>query len=186
MSPRSTVTANGTKCCTKCNEEKALSSYYTSGKKVDGSPKYNSWCKKCTKDKMSSYHVATWGPEKLQRSAHKRTATVRAYLSYLRPKAVSRGGDCISLDELEELWDTQSGTCAITGWPLTYTLGKGTIPTNCSIDRIDSSKSYIPGNIQLVCRAANVSKSDMSMTLFLDLCRSVVEKHDGKNASMAA
>ncbi len=174
------------KDCTKCGEEKSLSDFYTTGKKVDGSPKYNSWCKSCIKTKMSSYNVTAWGPEKLQRSAYKRTETVRAYLSYLRAKAVSRGGDCISLDELEGLWNTQSGTCAITGWPLTYTLGQGTIPTNCSIDRIDSSKSYIPGNVQLVCRAANVSKSDMSMALFLDLCRSVVEKHDGKNASMAA
>ena len=33
------------KACTKCNNIFELSNFYTTGKKVDGTPKYNSWCK---------------------------------------------------------------------------------------------------------------------------------------------
>jgi hypothetical protein len=174
------------KTCTKCGEDQPVANFYTDGKKVDGSPKYNSWCKSCIKTKMSSYHTKTWGPEKLQRTAFKRTKSNRAYLAYLRAKAVARGGNCLSLNDLEELWNLQHGLCAVTGWPLTYTLGQGRIPTNCSIDRIDSSKPYIAGNVQLVCTAVNIAKSDLPIELFIDLCRSVVEKQDGKIPSMAA
>jgi hypothetical protein len=165
------------KFCTKCGDAKSLSGFYTTGKTVSGGPKYNSWCKSCIAEKQTSYHKQTWGPEKLHRVAFKRTKTVRAYLSYLRSKALSRGKsqEVISLDALELLWNNQAGKCALTGWDMTTELGKGTVPTNCSIDRIRSDVGYEVGNVQLVCRAANVAKSDLSMSDFIALCRSVTE-----------
>jgi hypothetical protein len=174
------------KNCTKCGEMFLLSDFYTTGKKVSGEPKYNSWCKSCVKEKMSSYHARTWGPDKLQFSAMKRAANVRSYLSYLRAKAVKRSGSCISTDNLEELWLLQNGMCAITGWPLTMSLGSGVVSTNASIDRIDSSIGYISGNVQLVCRAANIAKSNLSMEVFISLCRAAAEVDNGKNSRLAA
>lgn len=175
------------KSCTKCGENLDLTFFYTSGKRVDGSPKHNSWCKSCIKAKMSSYHKKTWGPEALQLSAFKRTQSVRAYLGYLRGKAMKRGGSCVGLDELVDIWSIQNGRCALTGWELTMKLGSGVIPTNCSIDRIDPSRGYESGNIQLVCRAANVAKSDLTPKLFLLLCSAITEKANGiQNARMAA
>ena len=50
-----------------------------------------------------------------------------------------------------------------------------TYPYNISIDRIDSSKGYIKGNIQLVCGIVNVMKSDSSEDEFLQLCKKIVE-----------
>jgi len=167
-----------TKPCTKCGQTLALDRFYTTGKKVTGAPKYNSWCKGCVSEKQASYHKRTWGPEQLQRSAFKRTKSVRSFLSYLRGKAAQRGkGDVLSVDALELLWHTQGGKCALTGWYMTMELGRGTVPTNCSLDRIDSSQGYEVGNVQLVCRAANVAKSDLSTNDFVALCRSVVEVH---------
>jgi hypothetical protein len=175
------------KGCTKCGELLPMTSFYTTGKRVDGSPKYNSWCKTCVKTKMASYHKRTWGPDALQRSAFKRTKTVRAYLTYLRAKAVRRGGNCIALDELVALWERQSGRCALSGWQLTTKLGSGTIPTNCSIDRIDPSKGYEPSNVQLVCRAVNIAKSDLTPDMFLLLCSAIAERANGiQDASLAA
>lgn len=175
------------KNCTKCKECLPLTSFYTSGKLVDGSPKYNSWCKSCIKEKMASYHKRTWGPEALQRTAFKRSKTARDYLSYLRSKAVRRKGSCISLDDLVGLWERQNGCCALTGWKLTTKLGSGAIATNCSIDRIDPSKGYELGNVQLVCRAVNVAKSDLTTEMFLLLCEAITEKSHGiQNGSMAA
>lgn len=175
------------KNCTKCGECLPLTYFYTAGKKVDGSPKYNSWCKPCIKEKAASYHKRTWGPEALQLSAFKRSRSVRSYLAYLRGKALKRGGSCIGLDELVEIWNRQNGRCSLTGWELTMKLGSGVIPTNCSIDRIDSSKGYESGNVQLVCRAANVAKSNLAPDLFLQLCSAVTERLNGiQDARMAA
>ena len=169
-----------TKCCTKCGGAFALKQFYTTGKKVSGEPKYNSWCKPCVSKKQASYHKRTWGPEQLQRSAFKRTKAVRSFLVYLRGKAAPRGkGDVLSVDAIELLWHTQGGKCALTGWDMTMELGRGTVPTNCSLDRIDSNRGYEVGNVQLVCRAANVAKSDLSQSDFIALCRSVVEVHHG-------
>jgi hypothetical protein len=168
------------KLCTKCGGDLPIGEFYTVGKKVSGEPKYNSWCKSCVSEKQASYHKRTWGPERLQHSAFKRTKSVRSFLTYLRGKAVQRGkGEVISTDALELLWNTQSGKCALTGWDMTMELGRGTVPTNCSLDRIDSSRGYEVGNVQLVCRAANVAKSDLSLNDFVALCRSVMEVHHG-------
>lgn len=166
------------KPCTKCDETLALDQFYTTGTKVSGEPKYNSWCKACISEKQASYHKRTWGPERLHRSAFKRTKSVRSFLTYLRGKASQRRKEeVISVDALEILWHAQEGKCALTGWGMTMELGRGIVPTNCSLDRIDSSRGYEVGNVQLVCRAANVAKSDLSLNDFVALCRSVVEVH---------
>lgn len=166
------------KACTNCGVTKSLDLFYTTGKKVDGSAKYNSWCKKCISVKQTLYHKKTWGTEKLQYTAFKRTKSARSYLQYLRSKAMQRakGSEVISIDALELLWHTQNGCCALTGWQMTMELGNGVIPTNCSIDRIDSKQSYIVGNVQLVCRAANIAKSNLEQSDFIQLCKAVLEK----------
>ena len=166
------------KHCTSCGVTKALDLFYTTGKKVDGSPKYNSWCKKCIAVKQVLYHKRTWGEDKLKYTAFKRTKSVRSYLQYLRSKAVQRkkGLEVISIDALELLWATQNGKCALTGWPMTMELANGVVPTNCSLDRVDSTQGYVVGNVQLVCRAANVAKSNLTQNDFVHLCKAVLEK----------
>jgi hypothetical protein len=62
---------------------------------------------------------------------------------------------------------------------MTMELANGVVSTNCSLDRIDSGHGYVVGNVQLVCRAANVAKSDLSTADFLKMCRAVVEKGNG-------
>jgi len=169
------------KACTQCGAVRPLSGFYTTGKCVDGRPKYNSWCKRCIAEKQASYHHRTWGEDSLKYTAFRRTRSVRSYLQYLRAKAAQRRKfeEIISLDALELLWQAQQGRCALTGWPMTMELAAGTVPTNCSIDRIDSSGGYTVSNVQLVCRAANIAKSNLSTAEFVSLCRAVVEK---KNA----
>lgn len=54
----------------------------------------------------------------------------------------------------------QNLRCAILNVPLSFDRG---MPHKISIDRIDSSIGYIPGNVQLVCLAANYMKSDYPM-----------------------
>jgi hypothetical protein len=162
------------KNCSKCNKNLELSDFYTTGKKNDGSPKYQSWCKSCISFKMKSYHKKTWGNEKLQFTAFKRTKSARAYITYLRSKAIKRKNICLSINELEEIWNKQSGKCALTNWEMTMILGKGNIDTNASIDRIDSTKGYIENNVQFVCRVVNVFKSNTTQELLYNMCEAII------------
>jgi hypothetical protein len=163
------------KVCTKCNNHFDILNFYTTGYKVDGTYKYNSWCKSCVSSKMKSYHKKTWGDDKLQFTAFRRTKSIKSYISYLRNKAIQRRSECISIEKLEEIWDNQKGKCALTGWDMTMILGKGNINTNASIDRIDSNKGYIDGNIQFVCRIVNVFKSNATEEVLFNMCESIIK-----------
>ena len=166
------------KNCPHCQRFLSIDCFYSNGKLADGSKKYNSWCKDCTKDKMSSYHRRTWGKDKLSYIAHKRTKSPRAYLNYLLSKAKRRGPCSITIENLEDIWSAQNGFCALSGWQMTMRLADGVVPTNASIDRIDSSVGYELGNVQLVCRAANVAKHDLTMNEFILLCKAISEKNN--------
>lgn len=48
---------------------------------------------------------------------------------------------------------------------------------NASIDRIDSSKGYIPGNIQWVDKRVNFMKQSYSHEVFVELCSKTAAKH---------
>jgi hypothetical protein len=69
----------------------------------------------------------------------------------------------ITVDQLAELWELQDGRCAISGVVLTHhNDGTGIKDFNASIDRIDSTLGYVPGNVQLVAYRANVLKQSLS------------------------
>jgi len=50
-------------------------------------------------------------------------------------------------------------------------------PLSCSIDRIDSSKGYVKGNIQLVTAKTNVAKGNMNNAEFIEYCKKVAQNH---------
>lgn len=49
--------------------------------------------------------------------------------------------------------------CKYLGIPLTRLLGDGVVWSNTSLDRIDSSKGYVKGNIEVISRKANSMKN---------------------------
>lgn len=51
-------------------------------------------------------------------------------------------------------------------------------PTTCSLDRIDSSKGYIPGNVQVISRLANLMKSNASEEQLLTFAKNVIKIHE--------
>jgi hypothetical protein len=63
-------------------------------------------------------------------------------------------------------------------WGMKNAFGTGASnPRSCSIDRIDSSQGYIPGNIQLVTAKTNVSKGNMNNKEFIEYCKKVADYH---------
>lgn len=87
----------------------------------------------------------------------------------------------ITLDYLLKLWNNQNGKCALSGIEMTYELNKGRTHTNVSIDKIDRTKGYTIGNIQLVCMACNQIKSDMPEDMMYYFCKHVVENYENQH-----
>lgn len=82
----------------------------------------------------------------------------------------------LSFEYLENLFDSQQGKCSISGVPLTF---EGNTPNLASLDRIDSAKGYVEGNIQWVAWYINKMKQDLSMVDFLQKCKEVYEYRYG-------
>jgi hypothetical protein len=84
----------------------------------------------------------------------------------------------VTVDDLKEQWENQDGVCKFSGVKLvlsTYTkINKNPIYA-ASLDRIDSNKGYIKGNIRWVSRAINWMKNDMSDDMVDQLINIIVE-----------
>lgn len=77
------------------------------------------------------------------------------------------GNPTITVQYLKRLWERQNGRCA-------YTNIKMILPRNtkeyitvhslkkASLDRIDSSKGYIEGNVEFVCQGINYAKNSFT------------------------
>ena len=90
-----------------------------------------------------------------------------------------RKRDLLSQDILLKKLEEQDYKCALSGVPLTCNLEKGIkFPTNISVDRIIPGGPYAENNIQLVCRALNSWRADLSLSDYIEWCRKVVEHQD--------
>lgn len=74
----------------------------------------------------------------------------------------------ITVEYLKEIWDKQGGKCPYTGLELKIprnTQGHN-IKTDslmkASLDRVDSGKGYVQGNVEFVCIGINLLKRDFS------------------------
>ena len=77
----------------------------------------------------------------------------------------------ISKDYAYGVYVSQNGLCALTGIPIEFKSKHST----ASMDRIDSSKGYIEGNIQWVHVDINKIKMDLDSTYFQYLCSKVAD-----------
>lgn len=80
----------------------------------------------------------------------------------------------LTLEYLKSVWDSQNGICPYSGINLilpTYTTGHKNPIYTASVDRIDSSKGYVPGNIQFVSMSINYMKNTMSHDETIRMCK---------------
>lgn len=71
---------------------------------------------------------------------------------------------------LVDLYEEQRGICALTRLPLVLTTGD---LCSISIDRKDSNRGHVMGNVQLVCVWANRAKIDQPDDAFLEVMRRI-------------
>jgi len=79
----------------------------------------------------------------------------------------------VTAEYLADLLIEQDYKCALTGWDIdAMQVNKNT----ASLDRIDSSKGYIEGNLQWVHKMVNMCKQQYTQEEFVSLCISVANK----------
>lgn len=82
----------------------------------------------------------------------------------------------ITIKYLWDLYIKQDKKCSLTGEQIDFGQSKLDVNRTASLDRIDSSKGYIEGNVQWVTKKVNFAKQTMSQKDFIELCKSV-SKH---------
>jgi len=89
----------------------------------------------------------------------------------------------ITVEYLWKLWQEQQGSCALSGLILTYPQSFRKLSSglgNASLDRIDSYKGYIEGNVQWVDKDINFMKQRLSQDRFIELCNTVSRHQEVK------
>jgi hypothetical protein len=167
------------KTCSCCKVEKSVSLFYKHKLTRGG---YEGKCKAChdeytkiyyekNKEKIVKYRVDynRNNPRKAYRDLDSRFNQLIKTASYRNKFEVS-----ITDSNLKELWENQEGRCAYTKLPLLATANQF---NTVSLDRIDSSKGYVVGNVQLVCSAVNKMKQNYAEELFVLLSHLVTQNN---------
>jgi hypothetical protein len=154
------------KRCSTCQEEKPFEEFHKWKNGKDGCTNQCKVCKKAyyykdhegMKEKLRARYAAD--PNKVIEAQRTSYSTVdgrkRKILIKAKEGAKKRGLEfSIGLEDI-----VIPAHCPYLGVELTHDLGKGQLPTNSSIDRIDSTKGYVKGNVQIISRLANTMKNN--------------------------
>ena len=85
----------------------------------------------------------------------------------------------ITIEEISDQYEAQDKLCAFTGIPLTFGI-------DASVDRIDSNMGYNPNNIQIVHKALNMMKKDMTNESFIAWCKLVANHGKGQPMGLSS
>jgi hypothetical protein len=114
----------------------------------------------------------------------------REYLRRIKIRQKEKNIECtITLDDLLTQWTSQKGLCVYTGVELKH---KSNRKNECgcnynntaSLDRIDSKKGYIKGNIQFISISANHTKNNMTHQEMLDFCKIIHDYWEDRKCSI--
>lgn len=139
----------------KCGYESTIRTSHLTGKR-------SVCCSKCSIQKRRTFvgQIATW------------------VFNRARSGAKERGLEWnISDQYLWNLFQKQLGECALSGVELAFSeqsSGKeARSNTTASLDRIDSSKGYIEGNVQWIHKNINKMKMDFDQKQFIEVCQKI-------------
>lgn len=82
----------------------------------------------------------------------------------------------ITIEDLLLQWNQQNGICVYSGVKLNHPKDGGSNMIKASLDRIDSSKGYIKGNIQFISISCNHAKNSMTHEEMLEFCE-IISNH---------
>jgi hypothetical protein len=82
----------------------------------------------------------------------------------------------LDLPYLKTLWEKQKGICPYSKVPMLLfpTLHKTKFkPTAASLDRIDSNRGYVKGNVEFVCLSINYAKNRFDRNEFIEFISNI-------------
>lgn len=158
--------------CDTCGNktEKPLSEI--NRQKKNGRDKF--YCSLSCSGKKSHRHLRKYNNSN-KLVADNRKDEYSAFRSCLRCCKRRSDKECnIDLDYLKSLWDNQDGKCAITNIKMKERLwNTAHDPEQASLDRIDSSKGYIKGNVRFVCLFINYAKNSWDDNTIIKFLRMI-------------
>ena len=148
------------KRCTFCGRYLPLDAY---SKRTDNNPGpdgLEARCKDCELNRGLERSVGIEG-------------LLKEKVSSARTRSKKKMQDSDITDEMAfKLLQQQKSLCYYSGILMTGEPGNS---DNVSIDRIDSTKPYVNGNIVLCCEAINTMKNELDYLMFLEYCRAIFE-----------
>ena len=152
------------KPCFECGEMQS----YLRKNYAEESLRLNKTCKKCSNRKNENSH----------RGWH-RGVRISWFNKYKLQAEIRNYEFTITLDYVADLMEKQNFKCALTkkdiSFPENGTPSDGSMLA--SIDRIDSSKGYVPGNIQIILKKVNMMKQQYSQEEFIEMCKLVAKNN---------
>jgi hypothetical protein len=117
-------------------------------------------------------------PKEIERVLHRLVGSARRRVERIR---VERPGITfeLSYDDIASLWKNQRGRCAVSGLHFSmayFELSLVKHPYGPSLDRIDSHKGYVPGNVRLVCTAVNFGLGQWGDEVFLPIAEATTHR----------
>lgn len=103
-----------------------------------------------------------------------------AYWSSLQRGAKDRNLEfSITIEYAWEIYESQNKLCKLSGLPLSLEFrDTDKKEKTASLDRIDSKKGYIKGNVQWIHKTINYMKMDLEQEEFIRLCRLIGEHNE--------
>jgi hypothetical protein len=99
-----------------------------------------------------------------------------SWFSGIRNNAKNRKIDFdLTIEYLDNLLKKQNFQCKLSGLPLILIMGTRQSQTTASLDRIDSNKGYVEGNVQFVHKHINYMKWSHNEEYFLELCKRITD-----------
>ncbi len=161
------IDRSGTKVCSTCKVDKPKTEFGAAKGVTDG---LQPLCNGCRELSRKTYNTS--------RKGH-----IQNMISAARKRAKTRNREfALTIQDVSNLWDTQSGVCAVTGLPLetentTEAYDNSRNPFGPSIDRIDSTRGYVVGNVRLVVTIANVAMNNWGDTVMEEVFTNVLQNH---------
>jgi hypothetical protein len=85
----------------------------------------------------------------------------------------------INADFIEKLFDSQQGRCRLSGLPIFA--DRRIIGPTASLDRIESDRGYVKGNVQWIHKVVNTMKLDYDQDYFVAMCAQVAAHRGNPN-----
>ena len=148
------------KTCSECNDNKVLNQFSKNGNYKNGLPSYRSVCKSCYNKNWKYRLMSTM----ISRESSTKRAGGNGYSNIkVRDKS-------INLKYLETLKINQNGLCHWLKIPIDFSMNDKL--RKPSLDRLDNSLGYVPGNVVLTTLFANLGRRDATikeMKNFIDI-----------------